>query len=278
MIKRRVHIFDLLSLISLEQRPWIIEKKYPTKPLLVLSQEDYNLIRSGHFKSHDKMVEFSGKRFYLSNYIYNKLEKILNKKKLNFEDLGVSLAEFLDPELIDFNVNKEYFTHLKNTIDDIYLMIPDFFDIEKMKMKISEKFNDLGLNIKFFIIKSDNITKPNTDTFIYQKSLIILQMLTNWNIIDSKFNSEKYSYHHTVYYDRDRNVLLNIQNNLQNTLEKIYFNSSEDIQDKIKNKIISNHIDIYQLSSNMMNPLKSFEIKITLPNLVTKFESFKFRF
>lgn len=285
MLKNKVHIFDLLSLIDIEQNPWIIEKNDPSKPLLVLTKEDYNLMKSGHFKSHDNLIEFSGKKFYLSNYIYQKLEKIIDKKNLEFDDLGVSLAEFLNPEIIEkkrFEIKDIYFEHLKNLLDDIFLIVPDFIDInyDKVKSKVLEKFEDLGLNVKnIFIIKSDNYTNINNDNVIFQKSLILLQVFTNYNIQDSKFIEEKYLYDEVNYYDEDQYVLKKIEENIQEKMEKIYFNSDEYIQKEIKKNIIKNRtISLLNISSNTLNKFIKNEFEILLPkNLITKFESFNFK-
>ena len=59
------HFFDIDTILIVDNRVWIVDKAVPNKPIMKLSQSDFNMIKSGIYKNQNNTIEFSGKLYHL---------------------------------------------------------------------------------------------------------------------------------------------------------------------------------------------------------------------
>mgnify|MGYP000920300117 FL=1 len=119
------HFIDLDIVLKTEAKPWIIDKDNPNIPLMKLSIDDFNLFKSGILKSQGNRISFNGKNFWLSNEFINKLKVKCKRNKSDISNLGISMQEFLNPDIgenLKFDLNLSIFNPIINTNDHIYII------------------------------------------------------------------------------------------------------------------------------------------------------------
>ena len=79
---KRAHIFNIDNmLINIGQKVWIVEKNNPNKCLMRISKEDFDLIKSGVFKHHELSMIFNGRKYWLSEKVFDRLKKAVKRCK-----------------------------------------------------------------------------------------------------------------------------------------------------------------------------------------------------
>ncbi len=79
----KAHFFDLDTIIRIDNKVWIIDKKNPNNPILKISQSDFNLIRKGIYRSHNQRLSLNGTNYWFP-------EEIMNQIKTKRPDILVS--------------------------------------------------------------------------------------------------------------------------------------------------------------------------------------------
>jgi hypothetical protein len=59
------HFFDINSVIQSHAEVWIVSKSEPNKPILKVSQSDFNLIKKGIFKKHEQQIKINGQSYWI---------------------------------------------------------------------------------------------------------------------------------------------------------------------------------------------------------------------
>ena len=120
------HVFDLDNTIfDIDRKIWIVDKDKPYKPIYKLSESEFNLINTNIFKLDGNKIEFSGKTYWIPNTLYETLKVKVKNNSSNLNNLGISMQEFLNEEVInklEVNINTQNLKHLKNKTDDIILI------------------------------------------------------------------------------------------------------------------------------------------------------------
>ena len=102
------HFIELDIILKTESKPWIVDKLNPNIPIMKMDISEFNLFKSGVYKYQGNKISFNGKVFWLSNEFMNKLKVKSKKYKVDISNLGVSMQEFLNPEIIsdlESNIN-----------------------------------------------------------------------------------------------------------------------------------------------------------------------------
>jgi hypothetical protein len=215
--KKISHIFDIESLWSLDQKVWIVDKDNPSIPLVKITESDFNLIESGVYKSQENLLRFNSKDFYIPGELMDEL-KVLSKKNedMDINSLSFSMREYLDKDYIDdlsFEILDGNFSHIKNKIDDIYVISTKIVEDKYSKIikKLENKINESGLEIEKYYLTSKSISFNDRDKELFTKGNVILKHLIGLSIKDSKFiNEESESYNYINYYDSDLNIIKNL--------------------------------------------------------------------
>jgi hypothetical protein len=149
------HFFDIDTLIKINNKVWIVDKTNPNIPIIKISTSDFNLIKNGVYKSQGNKVDYNGQSFWLPTDIFNKLKVKLKLNNGNLGNIGISMQEFLNKDIIDnidFKINLDNISHLKNKTDDIYIICSkqNKKNYETVLNKLEEKLKEEGLKIKNF--------------------------------------------------------------------------------------------------------------------------------
>ena len=275
------HIFDIDVLIDIESKPWIVNKNFPNEPLLKISKSDFNLFKNGVYKNQGNKIEYNDKVYWLPNEVYNRLKVIAKNRKFGMDDYAVSLQEFINKDIIDeidFKINYEVISGLKNKNEDIYLIcsVNSKRNYEKIIEKLIEKLNYEGIAIKDFYYINETFYNINSDEIIFKKGLICLQHLIGYKIKGNKFVDEEISkYSELNFYDNDFDTLKitdEINSYLKTILNKTDLGLKNVIKEQVqdyKSVLIANKI-----TNNKYNNFITSEVQISLSNIV-KFENFK---
>jgi hypothetical protein len=275
------HFIDLEIILKLESKPWIVDKNNPNVPILKIEKSDFNLYQSGIYKSHGNKLSFNGNTFWLPNEFMNLLKVKTKKLKIDISNLGISMQEFLNPEIsknIDFNLDISIFNNIVNTNDDIYIICSknNKSIFENQILQLEEKLKELGLSIKKYYFISETFYNKNEDSIAYLKSKLLLQHLLGLKTDGDVLTSEKIDdYNQITYYD-DNLKSISLAKDLNKLLENLLLKTTSDIKLSVKDKIKNddNFLTIKEYTHNKANKFNEFQIQLEYSNIVKSFENF----
>lgn len=279
-MRNEVHIFDIdNTLWKIDRDVWIIDKDKPSVPLMKISESDFNLLKSGIYRSQGNKVNFNGEVFHLPKSMIENLKVRLKKEDANIENLGISLQEYTDKEIIknhEFDLLIENILHLKNKNESIFLISSrsNKNNYKSILDKLESKLNEEGINIDKFYYINDTFYNQNEDENKYKKSLVILEHLTGFKIKEGEFIMEEQDdieFSPTVnYYDT-----VNIEN-IQEIFEKIFNQTKNDlIKKEIKQKISKRlEVNLINVTTNELNRFIENKIILENPRKIMLYESF----
>lgn len=281
----KAHFFDVDTLIEFDGRCWIVDKNQPNKPIMKLSKSDFNLIRSGIWRSQGNKIAFNGEVFWLSNDIINTLKIKTKNHGINFGNLGISMQEFLNPELInekDFDLKMGVVEKLKNTNDHIFIICSKQTKVayDGVLKKLLEKLREQGILVKNYYHITDSFYNTDRDEINFKKSRLLLQHSLGYKTEGEKFIDEELTqYDEIEFYDDDLDTL-KIAHNLNNLLQHLLSKSETGLREVIKENLreSSHSITVNQITDNSMKKTVSKKIILSLPTIIKNFESFKMRF
>jgi hypothetical protein len=278
------HIIDLNILLQVDAKAWIVSKTSPNTPLIKLDPTDFNLFKSGIFRTQNNKIQFNGKTFWLSNEFMNKIKIIAKKSKVDISSLGISMQEFMNPEIIenlDFELDLSIFNNVINTNDDIYIICSKNTKSRYTKQieKLEDKLKSLGLKIKNYYFISSTFSNSNDDHKALIKSKIILQHLLGHKIEADKFVEEDITnYNQITFYDDN---LLSIQTakNINSVLEKYLLLTEDTVKTIVKEKIKKddNFLIIKEYTHNKSKKFNEYNVQLELTNVIKSFENWKWK-
>lgn len=280
----KAHFFDLDTIIRIDNKVWIIDKKNPNNPILKISQSDFNLIRKGIYRSHNQRLSLNGTNYWFPEEIMNQI-KIKGKRiKFDLGNLGFSMQEFSNSEIIkdlNYEINLDLFNHIKNTTDHIYIICSknNKRNYELIIEKIEDKLHDLGLEIKNYYFISETFYNRNQDDITFKKVRILLQHLVGYKTEGDKFIDEEIENYSDVYYYDDDIDSVNLSTTL-NDFFKVFLDNTDktvgvEITKKLKDE--ENHLYVNYVSPNVVNRLQTKKVLLQAPNIIKTFESFNWK-
>ena len=78
----KCHFFDIDTIIKFNSKPWIVDRLNPSIPIMKIETYEFNIFKSGIYKSQNNKIDFNGKEFWLSNEFFNLLKVKCKKVKL----------------------------------------------------------------------------------------------------------------------------------------------------------------------------------------------------
>lgn len=277
------HFIELDIILKTESKPWIVDRLNPNIPIMKMDISEFNLSKSGIYKSHGNKIKFNGKTFWLSNEFMNKLKVKSKKYKVDISNLGISMQEFLNNELIEnikFDIDLSLFNPIINTNDDIYIICSKNTksNFEKQISKLEEKLEEIGLKIKKYYYVSETFYNKDEDEIAYLKSKLILQHLLGIKTDGDKFSNEKIEdYNQITFYD-DNLKSIQMSRDINNVLENILMKTDKEIKLLVKDKIKNddNFLSIKEFTHNKANRFKEYNVQLEFSNVIKSFENFKF--
>jgi hypothetical protein len=276
------HFIDLDIILKTDAKPWIIDKNNPNIPIMKIEIDDFNLFKSGILKSQGNKISFNGKTFWLSNEFMNKLKVKCKRNKLDISNIGISLQEFLNPEVsenLKFDLNLSIFNPVINTNDHIYVICSKNTktNFEKQISKFEEKLAEIGLKVEKYYYISETFYNRNDDELAYIKSKLILQHILGLKTEGDKISEiEITDYNQITFYDDNQKSIQTVKD-INKILEKLLINTDKDVKLKVKDKIKSddNFILIKEYTHNKSNKFREHSVQLHYSNIIKNFEGFR---
>jgi hypothetical protein len=280
----KAHFFDLDTILTTDNKVWIVDKTIPNIPIMKISQSDFNLIKKGIYKSQGNSINFSGHTYWLPTDLFEKLKIKAKNHRADVSNLAFSLQEFMNKELIenlDYDINLENILHLKNTDDDIYVICSKNTkrNYELMISKIEDKLKENGLIIKKFYFISETFYNRVSDDISHKKVRLLLQHILGLKTESDKFTEEKLDqYDELFFYDDEENVI-KLAKESNRLLTVLLSNTETKLKEIIKEDLKSKNHTLYVnlITGNKVNRFVTTKVDIQFSNLITVFESFKWK-
>jgi hypothetical protein len=280
----KAHFFDLDTILTTDNKVWLVDKTIPNIPIMKISQSDFNLIKKGIYKSQGNSIDFSGHTYWLPTDLFEKLKIKAKNHRADVSNLAFSLQEFMNKELIEnlnYDINLENILHLKNTDDDIYVICSKNTkrNYELMISKIEDKLKENGLVIKKFYFISETFYNRVSDDISHKKVRLLLQHIVGLKTEGDKFTEEKLDqYDELFFYDDEENVI-KLAKESNRLLTVLLSNTETKLKEIIKEDLKSKNHTLYVnlITGNKVNRFVTTKVDIQFSNLITVFESFKCR-
>jgi len=276
------HFIDIDIVLNTDSKPWIIDKSNPNIPIMKMETSDFDLFKSGILRSQNNKISFNGKDFWLSNDFMNKLKIKSKRNKFDISNLGISMQEFLNPDVtenIKFDVDISLFRPIINTNDDIYIICSKNkkSNFEKQISKLEEKLEEIGLKVKKYYYISETFYNKDEDRIAYLKSKLLIQHLLGLKTDGDIFTNEEIdNYNQITFYDDD---LKSIQmcRYINSVLEKLLLKTDNNIKIIVKDKIKNddNFLLIKEYTHNKSFKFKEYNAQLEYSNIIKSFEGFK---
>lgn len=276
------HFIDIDIILNTDSKPWIIDKSNPNIPLMKMETSDFDLFKSGILRSQNNKISFNGKDFWLSNDFMNKLKIKSKKNKFDISNLGISMQEFLNPDVIEnikFDIDISLFRPIINTNDDIYIICSKNTksNFEKQISKLEEKLEEIGLKVKKYYYISETFYNKDEDRIAYLKSKLLIQHLLGLKTDGDIFTNEEIdNYNQITFYDDDlKSIQMSRYINI--VLEKLLLKTDNNIKIIVKDKIKNddNFLLIKEYTHNKSFRFKEYNAQLEYSNIIKSFEGFK---
>lgn len=278
------HFFDIDTILVTNAKVWVVDKTIPNVPIMKISQSDFNLIRNGIYRNQGNSIKFSGHVYWMPTNMVEKLKIKCKNHRADFSNLGFSMQEFMNKELIestDYDIDINNVLHLKNTDDHIYIICSRNTkrNYELIIKKIEDKLKDNGLVIKDFYFISETFYNRDDDDITHKKVRLLLQHLVGYKTRGDKFIAEEVEKYNQVYYYDDEESSIKMAIDSNKLLMFLISNSENTIKSLIKEKINSedNILYVNQVTGNKLNRFITTEVVLEYSNLIKLFESFNYK-
>jgi hypothetical protein len=281
-MSKTAHFFDLDCLMRGQQQAWIVDKTNPSSPLLKMSRSELRLAKSGIYKNKGNKLVFNGVTYYLSDEMWSRIKVLAIKSNINFSNLVISLQEFLNPDLIEemkFDIDLNIILNLKNNVQDLYLVCSEYTKNTYTKIidEIIGKLKEEGIVVTGFYFLNENFINQDSDQNQFKKIRLLLQHLLGYKSDDKKFVDTEITKYEIVHYYDESIHTLNIPLLANDVLQMMMNKTDKGLSDVIKDDMIDDTpvMYIHKVQNNEYNPIITKKIKLSLSNVVRKFESFK---
>ena len=277
------HFIDFDLILESESKPWIIDKRNPNIPIIKIDKHDFNLFKSGIYKSQGNKISFNGNVFWLSNDFMNRLKIKSKQYKVDISNLAISMQEFLNKDLVEnvpFELKLDLFNNIINTNDDIFIICSKNTkeNFEKQVQKFESNLKEIGLIVKKYYFISETFYNKDLDDISYIKSKIILQHLLGLKTEVDKLTSDKIEeYNSITFYDDDLKSIT-MSKNINSILEKILIKTDNDVKLNVKDILKNNEkiLIVKEYTHNRSNKFNEYQIGLEFSNVIKSYENFKF--
>lgn len=280
----KAHFFDINSLIQVNSKVWIVSKTEPNRPIVKISESDFNLIKKGIWKNTGVSIVIGNKNYYVKQELLEELKIKCKKLAIDITSLSFSMQEFMNSEIIerlDYKIWKEHLVYLKNTSDDLYLICSKNTksNYETIVKKLEEYLKDLGLQFKNYYYISETFYNRDSDEMSHKKLRLLIQHLVGFKTEEDKFSDEKITQYDEVFYYDDEKKAINFANSANDLLRFLTNNSTDEIKNNIiefvKSKNLILHVN--EVTFNSVNLFIKSDVKLSLDRIIKTYESFRFK-
>lgn len=277
------HFFDIDTLIRVDNSVWIVSKSKPSIPIVKITKSEFNLIKKGIYRKFNSSLDINGTSYWFPENLLNELKIKSKKQNFDISNLSFSMQEFTNKEIIenlDYQIIVEHFQHLKNKVDDIYVICSKMSknSYEPIVSKLEKELEDIGLKIKKFYFLSETFYNRKEDDIAHKKVRLLLQHLMGLKTDGDKFTDEEVSKYDLIYYYDDEPKVISLAQNSNSLFSILLDNSEQFIKDIIKNIVKSkdNSIIVRTVTHNKINLFNDKEVLIEFSHIKKTFESFSY--
>lgn len=279
----KAHFFDIETILVMDSKVWIVDKLNPKVPIIKISKADFNLIKSGIYKSQNNSIYFGGSTYWIPEKLMNTLKIKCKNLKVDVTNLIFSMQEYMNPDVIeslDYDINIDNLQHLKNNTDDIYVICSKNTknNYEKIIKKIEDKLEKIGLFVKNYYFISDTFYNRDLDEVAHKKVRLLLQHLIGIKTDGDRFTEEELQkYDEVAFYEDDENTI-SLAIDCNKLLQLIIDNSESSIKSKVK-ELLKSETTLYvnYVSPNKVKRFTTTEVKIEYSNVIKTFERFNWK-
>lgn len=279
----KAHFFDIETILVMDSKVWIVDKLNPKVPIIKISKADFNLIKSGIYKSQNNSIYFGGSTYWIPEKLMNTLKIKCKNLKVDVTNLIFSMQEYMNPDVIeslDYDINIDNLQHLKNNTDDIYVICSKNTknNYEKIIKKIEDKLEKIGLFVKKYYFISDTFYNRDLDEVAHKKVRLLLQHLIGIKTDGDRFTEEELQkYDEVAFYEDDENTI-SLAIDCNKLLQLIIDNSESSIKSKVK-ELLKSETTLYvnYVSPNKVKRFTTTEVKIEYSNVIKTFERFNWK-
>jgi len=277
------HFIDIDLVMEDKSMAWIISKDKPTEPLLKVSKYKFNLFLSEIYKKFGNKISFNGKTFYLDDKTMENLKRLCKKKKCNITNLGISMQEFTNTDIIDeidVDINLEIFKRLINKPDHIYIICSKKKKSTYTKhiSKLEEELEEMGLKIENYYFLTETFYNRDRDKTAFLKIKLILQHLIGLKIEEDQFIREDIlKYEHISLYD-DSYKTIQLADDINKVFEKFLEKTEKGVKLKVKSlmKDYDNVLIMNKYTHNKARKIEKKIIPLMYSNIVKAFENYRY--
>lgn len=277
----KAHFFDIDTLIHVEGQAWIVDREYPSIPILKISMSEFNLIEKGIYRKQNNKIEFNGKIFWLPTKLMNQIKVKTKNSKANFGNLAISLQEFYNSSIIEeikIKTNLEVISKLKNSTDDIIIICSKQTkrNYASVIEKLEEELKDIGLQIKTYYYITENLYRMDKDETAFKKMRLVLQHSLGYKTDGVKFIDKSLKrYDKIEFYDNEFDTL-KLAEKINGVLDVILANTDDGLKRVIKEDIkdFKPQLIVNKINDNYVNKIESKKVILTLTSIVKTFEKF----
>lgn len=278
----KAHFFDIDTLLIMDTKAWIISKSDPSNAIMKINKAEFNIIKSGIYRSQNNKVDFNGNIFWLPDSIMSRLMVLIKNRKLKLSDMAISLREFIDEDIInakEFTLDMRIIKTIKNSGDDVYIICPK--ETKQTYARIIERIVDRlvedGIVIKKFYHISETFYNQNNDDIQYKKIALFVQHLVGYKTTDKKFIDEVLVRYDTLsYYGNDKSTCTYVDK-INQTFRELYIKTDDILKSIIREDILIDrpHFVANQVTDNIMNAMISSETSLVINSYIKTSIMFK---
>lgn len=277
----KAHFFDMKCLITIDSKIWIVSKDKANIPILKIDKSEFNLIKSGIYKSHESGLNINNKKYWLPSNLLSIIKVKAKKHGYNLNNLAFSLQEFKNKEIIDdldYKIHYDNIKHIDLEGSSVYIIShEDNKEIyEYSKSKINELFNDNNIEVRNYFHKPKSLYDSKDD--LYNETInLMLKYSLGFKIVEGKFIDEKVlNYNDISYYSNDDKNISGLKD-INSFFKKLMDRSDEGVKSLIIEELNKKRktLDINKVTFNKVNIFKNKKVLIKYNNLIKTFESFR---
>jgi len=284
ILEMKAQFIELDIILKMESKPWLVDKSDPNIPLMRIENHEFNLLKSGLYRSQGNKINFNGSDFWLPTDLMNKLKIITKNAKIDISNLGISMQEFMNRDVISdikFDINMDVLRPMINKNDDIYIICSKNTknNFQPQIKLLEKKMSEIGLRIKKFYYISETFYSKNLDEISHHKSKIILQHLIGLQSDGNKFTDIEIDKYNEITFSDDNLKSIQFCRDINSLLENMSINSDQSIQLRIKDEIKNSDkiLIIKEWTHNKANKWKEFQVELIFSNVIKSFENFKIK-
>lgn len=278
----RALFVDLDCILKVENKAWIVDKFKPNIPIMKINKEDFNLYKSGIYKSQGNKIDFNGKTFWLPDTVFAKLKVKLKNNDSRLSSLAISLQEFMNKELIEnlpHEIDENIFSMLKNRVEDIYVVSSKQTkkNYQHLIDKLDQELHDKAITIKNYYYISETFYNQDDDEINFKKGRLFIQHLVGFKTDDKKFIDEELNrYDEIMVIDNNRNIL-SLREELNKMLKLLLSNTNESLSRVIRENIddFKPKLELNLITDNNINRIIKEKITLDYSNIIRNFENFQ---